>query len=94
MTEPEEEQVLTSKTNRRLSLFDRQLLTGQETMLSLDKDGLVNIESEVQQGLREVEFAEPESKEGKENAMIKQAEKLNDSIKRRDQAIMAKLKRA
>ena len=51
----EQERVATSKQNRVLALFDRGLETGQETMESLDKDELINVDTEVQRGVREPE---------------------------------------
>jgi uncharacterized protein len=49
----EEEQVKTSKQNRFLALFDRDLLSGQETDEVLHKEGLLAIETEVGRGERE-----------------------------------------
>jgi phage-related protein (TIGR01555 family) len=57
LSEDMEEQVLTSRQNRALSLFDRHLFTAQELMTSLDKDKLLNVDTEVQQGLRDVSQA-------------------------------------
>lgn len=64
MSEPEEEQVLTSRQKRATDLFDRQLFSAQEVMTSLDKDNLINIPTEVQQGLRDVEQAIPGATDG------------------------------
>lgn len=99
MSEPEEENVLTSRQNRALSLYDRQLFTAQELMTSLDKDKLVNVPTEVQQGLRDVSQAvqgsEEDGEEGedrKENsvnqALIKRASEEYAKFMRQDAAIL------
>ncbi len=51
----EEQDVNDKKQKRALDLFDRNLLDGKETMESLKKDGLVNVDSQVLNGDREVE---------------------------------------
>lgn len=53
MTETEAADVSAKKQTRALELFDRDLLSGQETMQSLHKDHLVNVDSEVLKGTRE-----------------------------------------
>jgi phage-related protein (TIGR01555 family) len=51
----EEQDCLTKKHTRNMDLFDRNLMTGQETMAAEKQDGVVVIDTEVGQGLREVE---------------------------------------
>lgn len=62
----EEEQVATSKTNRVASLFDRNLLSGKESMEMLTSEDVMRIKTEVGEGKREPEVpgvnAEAESK--------------------------------
>lgn len=53
LSEIEEEEGKNAKQTRALELYDRDLLNGQETMESLHKDGLVNVDSEVLSGQRE-----------------------------------------
>lgn len=53
LSELEEEEGNTAKQTRALELYDRDLLSGQETMESLHKDGLLNVDSEVLDGTRE-----------------------------------------
>jgi phage-related protein (TIGR01555 family) len=48
----EEEDVANKKQTRALNLYDRDLLSGQEVMESLQKDKLLNVESEVLTGAR------------------------------------------
>jgi phage-related protein (TIGR01555 family) len=105
LSEPEEELMKTSKQNRALSLFDRQLYTGQEVLESLDKDNLINIESEVQQGLREVvqavanEEQEANDEQRKENSLKiftmlqDKAGKQREAFVNKDRKILSKLKR-
>jgi phage-related protein (TIGR01555 family) len=102
LSEPEEEAVLTSRQNRALGLFDRQLFTAQEVMESMDKDKLVNIPTEVQQGLRDVaqampgEDSEDEGRDKKENSINKLlAKRANTDYRQfiqRDAAIMKHFK--
>jgi len=107
LSEPDEELVLSSRQTRALNLFDRQLFTAQEVMTSLDKDKLVNIPTEVQQGLRDVEQAIPgateddtsggdEAKDKKENAvnqlLKRRASKAYNEFMARDAAIMKHFK--
>jgi phage-related protein (TIGR01555 family) len=56
----QEEQVNTSRTNRSLQLFDRDLLTGKEVMDFLKLSGTLTMQTEVGKGLRS---AEPEPQE-------------------------------
>jgi hypothetical protein len=51
----EEEQVKSAKQTRILERFDRQLETGQEASEELKKEGLLNVDTEVLRGEREVE---------------------------------------
>lgn len=105
LSEPEEEAVLTSRQNRALTLYDRQLFTAQELMESLDKDKLLNVCTEVQQGLREVAQAMPgedgsndgkgDNKENALNELLKnRANAQRERYRMQDQKILAKLKRA
>jgi uncharacterized protein len=55
LTGVEEETVATSKQNRALALFDRDLTNGQETTEILQKEKLLNMETEVGTGAREPE---------------------------------------
>lgn len=102
LSEPEEETVLTSRQNRALTLYDRQLFTPQELMESLDKDKLLNVCTEVQQGLREVAQADlsgegQQDENGKQNALNELLK--NKAIAQRerymmqDKKILAKLQR-
>lgn len=81
LNEVEEEQVKDQVQNRALALYDRDLLDGRETMESLHKDGLINVESGVLDGTREpispLEMqAEQTEQAGKESeASIKAAAK-------------------
>lgn len=107
LNEPEEELVLTSRLNRALSLFDRRLFTAKELLDSLDKDKLLNIQTEIQQGLREIpevdmngDLADADGgddKEKKENAIVaylrKKAENERKEFVRRDQQILKHLRR-
>jgi uncharacterized protein len=105
LSEPEEELMKTSKANRALALFDRQLYTGQEVLESLDKDDLINIDSEVQQGLREVvqavagEEQEANEEQRKENSLKiftmlqDKASKQREAFVNKDRKILSKLKR-
>lgn len=101
LSEPEEEAVLTSRQNRALSLFDRRLFTPKELLDSLDKDKLLNIQTEVQQGLRELpevdETGEGEGEDVRQNAMSEylkeKALARRDQIIQRDRAILKHLRR-
>lgn len=103
LNEPEEEAVMTSKINRALSLYDRQMFTAKELLDSLDKDKLLNIRTEIQDGLRDVEAVNPnmpggaedgdEDKADKENSLRKVIENRRNAFKMKDAAIMAKLQR-
>lgn len=105
LSEPEEELMKTSQQNRALALFDRQLYTGQEVMESLDKDSLLNVESEVQQGLREIvqamdaENTEASDEQRKENSLKiftmlqDKAGKQREAFVNKDRKILSKLKR-
>ena len=53
------EQVKTSEQNRAMQLFTQRLTTGVETSRILRNDGLLHIETEVSQGLRDVEPTSP-----------------------------------
>lgn len=53
MSALDEEDIADRKQNRVLALFDRDLLDGQETMESLAKDDLINVDSDVLKGTRE-----------------------------------------
>lgn len=53
MSETEEEIVKTSRQKRALELYDRDLMAGQETMSSLQRSELLNVDSEVLKGKRE-----------------------------------------
>lgn len=53
LSETEQEECNSKKQARALELYDRDLLSGQETMESLHKDNLINVDSEVLQGKRE-----------------------------------------
>jgi phage-related protein (TIGR01555 family) len=55
----EEEEVKTSKQNRALQLFMQRLITGIETSRILKTEGLLGLETEVSQGLRDVEPVQP-----------------------------------
>lgn len=55
----QEEQVKTSKQKRATDLFQMRLTTGREASTILRQDGLLNIDTEVSQGLREVEPTNP-----------------------------------
>ena len=81
----EEEQVQTEKQNRALALFDRDLLDGQETMESMKKDGLLNVESAVLNGERE---AMPMDK----MAMEQEGEQFERGLKSTEKLAGAKMK--
>lgn len=55
----EQEQVETSKQNRALALFQQRLVTGREVSRILKSEDLLNIDTEVSQGIREVEPQQP-----------------------------------
>lgn len=105
LSEPEEELMKTSKQNRTLALGDRGLYTGKEVLDALDKDGLINIESEVQQGLREVvqevgnEETQANDEKRKENSLKiftmlqDKAAKQREAFVHKDRFILSKLKR-
>lgn len=59
MTGEEEEKVKTSKQERILNLFRERLTTGKETSQILRTQKLLEIETEVSKGLREVEPTQP-----------------------------------
>lgn len=105
LNEVEEEAVATSRQQRALNLFDRRVYTGKELLDSLDKDKLVNIETEVQQGLRDLESEmleeSEDQKEQRENAVNKLTSILKErasnerkAFQDRDRAILAKLNRS
>jgi phage-related protein (TIGR01555 family) len=97
----EEEAVATSKQARAMSLFDRQGFTMKELLDSLDKDKLINIRTEVQEGTRDVEFptapGDEESEGKKENAITSllknSAEKTRNAFDMQDRRIMSFLRR-
>jgi phage-related protein (TIGR01555 family) len=97
----EQEAVDTSKQNRAMSLFDRQGFTMKELLDSLDKDKLINIRTEVQEGTRDVEFPEAPGEsddEGKkENAITgllkNSAEKTRNAFEAQDRRILSFLRR-
>ena len=66
MTEAEQEGVKTAKQTRALDRFDRNLETGVEVMQELDKDGVMDMETEVGRGERDVDpaFMQPVDDEG------------------------------
>ncbi len=53
LDETQEEENNTKKQARAMELYDRDLLNGQETMQSLHKSKLLNVDSEVMKGTRE-----------------------------------------
>lgn len=53
----QEEQVKTEKQNRILARFDRGLQTGQETMQEMKLEGITDMDTEVSEGLRDVDPA-------------------------------------
>lgn len=55
----EAEKVKTSKQKRALDLFVQRLTTGRETSTILKNDGLLDLDTEVSQGLRDVEPTMP-----------------------------------
>jgi phage-related protein (TIGR01555 family) len=61
----EEEQVHASRTTRTLGLFDRGLLTGEETMEYLKHEGTFPMKTEIGEGKREVEANQQEEDYGK-----------------------------
>lgn len=104
LNEVEQEAVNTSKQNRSMQLFTSRLYTPKEVMDSLDKDKLVNVLTEIQQGLRDddeivapIETEDDTISQGKENAigeiLAKRAEKEREIFASRDHKIMKWLRR-
>lgn len=65
----EAEVVKTSQQNRALALFQQRLVTGREVSRILKDDNLLTIETEVEQGLRDVEPQMPNEGEPSEGTM-------------------------
>ena len=65
----QEENVKTQKQNRALALFQQRITTGRETSTILRNDGLLDIETEVSQGLRDVEPTLPNAGDPADVAM-------------------------
>lgn len=97
----EQEAVDTSKQNRAMSLFDRQGFTMKELLDSLDKDKLINIRTEVQEGTRDVEFPTApnteEESDSKENAVTQllknSADRTRNAFEQQDRRIMSYFRR-
>jgi hypothetical protein len=88
---PEKSAVDSAKINNALGLYDRHLLTDKETLESLDKEGLLNVQTEIQQGLRKAadatmaEGADGEDAQEKLNALVEERKEFA----RRDSIIMS-----
>ena len=57
ISETDQQTVKTAKQQRALDRFDRNLETAQETLMELDKEGVMDMETEVLRGDRDVEPA-------------------------------------
>jgi phage-related protein (TIGR01555 family) len=77
-----EEKVKASKQNRAMQLFQQRLVTGRETSTILRQDGLLNIHTEVSQGLRDVEPTLPNEGDPSDKALAAQADSAVKSEQR------------
>ena len=71
----QEENVKTQKQNRAMELFQQRLVTGREVSTILRKENLLDIETEVGSGLRDVEPTMPNAGDPSEKAMAADAAK-------------------
>ena len=100
LNETEEEQVKSAKQTRALELYDRDLLDGQETMTSLFKDHLINVDSKVLTGEREpISPLEMQQDAQEQAAKADQAKAKKDSKKKENgiirlQTMLAQERRA
>lgn len=76
----QEEEVKTKKQARTMELFSQRLVTGQEASKILRTDNLLHIETEVSQGLRDVEPTLPNAGDPSDKQI--QADKANKSEKK------------
>lgn len=70
----QEEDVKTSKQARAMDLFAQRLVTGQEVSTILRSDNLLHIDTEVSQGLRDVEPTMPNDGDPSDKAVKAQAD--------------------
>jgi uncharacterized protein len=99
LNETEEEEVKSKKQTRTLELYDRDLLDGCETMESLHKDGLVNVDSDVLNGTREPISPLEMQQDANDNAAKADAQKAKAAGKKKENGLerlrsMMPLKRA
>ena len=78
----EAEQVKASQQKRTLDLFQQRLVTGREASRILKDDKLLLIETEVEQGLRDVEPQMPNEGEPSEGTMKIEGEKAKAAAKK------------
>ena len=83
MTATEEEQVAASKQNRVMQLRQADQISGQEADEILHKEGLLEIQTEVGDGLRE---PEPGAAEAEAQARAKGGDDKGDSAKKKENA--------
>ncbi len=87
LTETDEEEVKSKKQTRALELYDRDLLDGQETMTSLFKDHLINVDSEVMKGTREPISPLEMEQDANEQAAKSDAAKAKAGAKKKENGI-------
>jgi phage-related protein (TIGR01555 family) len=71
----QEENVKTQKQNRAMELFQQRLVTGREVSTILRKENLLDIETEVSEGVRDVEPTMPNAGDPSEKALAADAAK-------------------
>ena len=77
----QEENVKTQKQNRAMELFQQRLVTGREVSTILRKENLLDIETEVGAGLRDVEPTMPNAGDPSEKALAADAAKKKPAEK-------------
>ena len=77
----QEENVKTQKQNRAMELFAQRLVTGREVSTILRKENLLDIETEVSEGLRDVEPTMPNAGDPSEKALAADAAKKKPAAK-------------
>lgn len=77
----QEENVKTQKQNRAMELFQQRLVTGREVSTILRKENLLDIETEVSAGVRDVEPTMPNAGDPSEKALAAAAPKKQPTEK-------------
>ena len=86
----DEEQIKTSQQKRTMDLFAQRLLTGREASTILRSEGLLHLDTEVSQGLRDVEPILPNAGDPSDKAIEADAAKSKAAAKNKPAAKPAK----